>query len=204
MHHLIQDEIQKLSSILIKIQQDAVLLKKIETIADVCIEAFQRGKKVLFAGNGGSAADAQHLAAELVVRLRYHRPGLAAIALTTDTSALTAISNDYAFENVFSRQVESLGQAGDILVGISTSGKSPNILRALEIARTREMITIGFTGKQAPMMDECCDHVLNVPSDETPKIQECHIMVGHIVCAIIEDKLFGAQYDPLQQTAKVS
>jgi D-sedoheptulose 7-phosphate isomerase len=116
--------------------------------------------------------------------------------LTTDTSALTAIGNDYSFENLFSRQVEAIGQAGDVLIGITTSGKSPNILKALDVARAKGMTTIGFTGKSAPLLAERCDFVLNVPSAETPKIQECHIMLGHIVCALIEEDIFGAEYNP--------
>jgi D-sedoheptulose 7-phosphate isomerase len=205
MHKLIQDEIQKLSVLLTQIQKDGQLLSVIEKIADQCTLALKQGKKIMFAGNGGSAADSQHLAAELVSRLNYNRPGLAAIALTTDTSALTAIGNDYAFENIFSRQVEALGQPGDVLIGISTSGKSPNILKALNVARSKQMTTIGFTGHHAPMMTESCDWVVNVPSKETPKIQECHIMFGHIICALIEDAIFGAEYGPMRQsTAEVA
>lgn len=199
MHNLINEEIKKLSTLLTQIQSDTALLKNVQLIADECIAALQRGNKILFAGNGGSAADSQHLAAELVSRLRYNRPGLASIALTTDTSALTAIGNDYAFENIFSRQVESIGQSGDVLIGISTSGKSPNILKALDAARAKNMKTIGFTGAQAPMMAERCDIVLNIPHRETPKIQECHIMFGHIICAIIEDVIYGAEYDPMRK-----
>ena len=199
MHKLIQAEIKKLSALLLQIQNDEQLLNLVDKIAAACVDAVKQGKKILFVGNGGSAADSQHLAAELVSRLRYDRPGLAAIALTTDTSTLTAIGNDYAFDNIFSRQVESIGQAGDILIGISTSGKSTNILRALETARAKKMITIGFTGMHAPLMSERCDFVLNIPSKETPKIQECHIMLGHIICALIEDTLFGAEYDPLRK-----
>lgn len=205
MNNLIQSEISKLSALLLQIQNDEQLLNLVEEIAAVCVNALNQGKKILFAGNGGSAADSQHLAAELVSRLRYNRPGLAAIALTTDTSALTAIGNDYSFENIFSRQVESIGQAGDIMIGISTSGKSPNILRALEVARAREMVTIGFTGMHAPLLSAVCDFVLNIPSKETPKIQECHIMLGHIICALIEDTIFGAEYDPMRkQNAEVA
>jgi len=201
MHDLIQQEIQKLSLLLLQIQNDSALLKTVQAIADVCTDALKQGKKILFAGNGGSAADSQHLAAELVSRLRYNRPGLASIALTTDTSALTAIGNDYAFENIFSRQVESIGQAGDIFIGISTSGKSPNILKALDAARAKGIKTIGFAGASAPFMAERCDLVLNIPAKETPKIQECHIMFGHIICAIIEDALFGEEYDPMRKKA---
>lgn len=202
MNNLIQSEITKLAGLLLQIQNDTQLLQTVQEIADTCIAALQQGKKILFAGNGGSAADSQHLAAELVSRLRYNRPGLAAIALTTDTSALTAIGNDYSFENLFSRQVEAIGQAGDIFIGISTSGKSPNILKALDVARAKDMITIGFSGMQSPMMAERCNLMLNVPSSETPKIQECHIMFGHIICAVIEDVIFGAEYDPMRKQTK--
>lgn len=199
MQHLIQREIEKLSNLLAQIKNNHELLQTVTAIADSCIAALQQGKKILFVGNGGSAADSQHLAAELVSRLRYNRPALAAIALTTDTSALTAIGNDYSFENIFSRQLESIGQAGDVLIAISTSGKSPNILRVLDIARTKQIVAIGFSGLSSPLMAERCKHVLNIPSCETPKIQECHIMFGHIICALIEDAFFGAQYDPLRK-----
>ena len=196
MHYFISNEIKKLSHLLSHIIEDPHLLQKVNDIAQCCIHALQQGKKILFAGNGGSAADSQHLAAELLSRLQYNRPGLAAIALTTDTSVLTAIGNDYAFQDIFSRQIESIGQIGDVFIGISTSGRSPNILKALEVARKKEMTTIGLTGMEAPLMDERCDLTLHVPSRETPKIQECHIMFGHIICAIIEDVLFGEAYDP--------
>lgn len=199
MYNAIQEEIQKLASLLLQIQNDTNLHKVIASIAEHCTQALHQGKKILFVGNGGSAADSQHLAAELVSRLNYDRPGLAAMALTTDTSALTAIGNDYAFEQIFSRQIESIGQAGDVLIGISTSGKSPNILRAFEAARAKKITTVGFTGMHAPMMSERCDLVLNIPSKVTAKIQECHIMLGHIVCKLIEDTMFGAQYDPMRK-----
>jgi D-sedoheptulose 7-phosphate isomerase len=201
MHQLIQTEINKLSTLLLQMQQDAALLNTVQAIADTCIDALQQGKKILFAGNGGSAADSQHLAAELVSRLRYNRPGLASIALTTDTSALTAIGNDYAFDHIFARQIEAIGQAGDVFIGISTSGKSPNILKAFDAARKKGLITIGFAGASAPLMTERCQFVMNIPAKETPKIQECHIMFGHIICAIIEDVIFGAEYDPMRQKA---
>lgn len=202
MHSLIESEIQKLSSLLTAVQADTVLLETADRIANACIHALKNRGKILFAGNGGSAADAQHLAAELVSRLRYNRPGLAAIALTTDTSALTAIGNDYAFENIFSRQVESLAQPGDVLIGITTSGKSPNILKALQVAKDKGVTAIGLTGAYTAHMAECCDFILSVPSRETPKIQECHIMFGHIICAIIEDVLFGEKYDPARQVVE--
>jgi D-sedoheptulose 7-phosphate isomerase len=142
----IKKEIQKTLSVIQQVEADTLLLETAQNIAQKCIAALRANGKILFAGNGGSAADSQHMAAELVSRLCYDRPGLAAIALTTDTSALTAIGNDYSFENLFSRQVEAIGQAGDVLIGITTSGKSPNILKALDVARAKGMTTIGFTG----------------------------------------------------------
>jgi D-sedoheptulose 7-phosphate isomerase len=204
MQDLIHDEIQKLYLLLAQMQKDHHLHQTIEKIAESCILALRNKKKILIAGNGGSAADSQHLAAELLSRLRYDRPGLASIALTTDTSALTAIGNDYTFEYIFSRQVEAIGLSGDVFIGISTSGKSPNILKALETARAKNITTIGFTGMYAPLMTERCDLLLNIPSNQTSKIQECHIMFGHIICALIEDALFGKQYDPMQQKIEVA
>ncbi len=189
---------------MLQIEEDTALLNTVKAIAQRCIASLRNGGKILFAGNGGSAADSQHMAAELVSRLSYDRPGLASIALTTDTSALTAIGNDYSFENLFSRQVEALGRKGDVLIGISTSGKSPNILKAFKAARSLGMVTIGFTGKTAPMMAERCDLVLNIPSSETPKIQECHILLGHIVCSLIEEEMFGAEYNPKRSKQAVT
>jgi D-sedoheptulose 7-phosphate isomerase len=203
MRSFMLEEIQKTITVLNKVQHDSVLLSAAEDIAKHCINALQQGRKIMFAGNGGSAADAQHLAAELVSRFSYNRPALAGIALTTDTSALTAIGNDYAFEHLFSRQVEALGQKGDVFIGISTSGKSPNILRALEVAQSKGITTIGFTRDDAPMMTERCDFLLNIPSRETPKIQECHILFGHIICSLIEEDMFGAEYNPKYQTTEV-
>lgn len=202
MKQLIQREVKKLADLLSHIQDNAALSQAVADIATVCLQALQQGKKILFAGNGGSAADSQHLAAELVSRLRFNRPGLAAIALTTDTSALTAIGNDYGYDMVFSRQIESIGQAGDVFIAISTSGKSPNILKALDVARAKGITCIGFSGQSSPLMQAHCEYVLNIPSSETPKIQECHILFGHIICALIEDTLFGAEYDPLLVSLK--
>jgi len=196
MRNFIIQEIQKTRLVLSQLESDHALLKTIEMIVNQCVNSIRQGGKILFAGNGGSAADSQHLAAELVSRLSYDRPGLAALALTTDTSALTAIGNDYSFEYLFARQVESIGCKGDVLIGISTSGKSPNILKAFEAARKKQITTIGLTGKTAPSMAERCDLVLNVPATETPKIQEGHILVGHIICALIEEEIFGEQYNP--------
>jgi D-sedoheptulose 7-phosphate isomerase len=204
MQGYIREELEKTRHLLTLIEKDQQLLNTAEDIARVCIHSLRQGGKILFAGNGGSAADSQHLAAELVSRLRYDRPGLASIALTTDTSALTAIGNDYAYENIFSRQVEAIGQGGDVLIAISTSGKSPNVLRAFEAARKKNIICVGFTRDVAPMMEERCDFVLNIPGKETAKVQEWHIFFGHIICSLIEEEIFGEEYNPLRQNAEVS
>lgn len=199
MQAFIREEIRTTRLVIEKIESDAHFMANVIAIAKQCIAVLQSGGKILFAGNGGSAADAQHLSAELVSRLRYDRPGLAAIALTTDTSALTAIGNDYAFDQLFSRQIEAIGRPEDLFVGISTSGKSPNILTALRAAKQKGMLTVGFTGKCPGQMAECCDMLLCVPSSVTPKIQECHIMLGHIVCSLVEEAIHGAQYNPARQ-----
>jgi len=169
---------------------DALLVDEIAKVAHACIAALGSGRKVLFAGNGGSAADAQHLAGELVSRFAYDRPGLPAFALTTDTSVLTAIGNDYGYERLFARQIEAVGAAGDVFFGISTSGRSPNVLQALELARKRGLLTVGMTGRTGGRMAEHCDHLLRVPSDVTPRIQEGHIAMGHAICQLIEAELF--------------
>jgi D-sedoheptulose 7-phosphate isomerase len=163
---------------------------EVERVAKACCDALRSGKKILFAGNGGSAADAQHLAGELVSRFNFDRPGLAAFALTTDTSVLTAIGNDYGYERVFARQLCAVGSKGDIFVAISTSGRSPNIMLALQEARRKELVTVGFTGSMGGDMQPLCDHCIRVPSSETPKIQEGHIVLGHIICGLIERELF--------------
>jgi len=163
----------------------------IEQITDAIIRCFRQGNKLLICGNGGSAADAQHVAGEFVNRFRYDHAALPAIALTTDTSILTCIGNDSAFENIFSRQVEAIGKPGDILVGISTSGGSPNILKALEAARTRGLLTVGFTGEKGrEKMGAKCDMCLVVPSADTPRIQESHIFVWHVICDAVERTIF--------------
>jgi len=160
-------------------------------MAEAIITALRNGNKVLFAGNGGSAADAQHLAAELVGRFAYDRPGLPAIAVTTDTSALTAIGNDYGYDQVFSRQVEALGVRGDVFIGITTSGKSPNILKALEAARSRGVTTVGWTGRVAPeQFQALSDMVLTIDADTTARVQQGHMIVGHIVCALVERAMY--------------
>lgn len=165
--------------------------KLIEDSVDLCCKAISNGKKILFIGNGGSAADAQHLAGELVNRFGFERPGLSALALTTDTSVITSISNDYGFEMVFSRQIQAIGTKGDVLMALSTSGNSANIINGIEEARKREIATIGLTGRNGGKMPEICDICIRVPSDSTPRIQEAHILVGHILCSMIENTLFG-------------
>ncbi len=160
-------------------------------IAESIVRCFQQGNKLLLCGNGGSAADAQHVAAEFVNRFRFDRAALPAIALTTDTSILTCIGNDSAFENIFSRQVEALAKPGDILVGISTSGGSANVLKALDAGRARGAITIGFTGEKGrERMASKCDFCLIIPSADTARIQECHEFAWHVICAIVEQTLF--------------
>ncbi|MFM9847215.1 MAG: D-sedoheptulose 7-phosphate isomerase [Hyphomicrobiaceae bacterium] len=169
---------------------DAGYLEAARRAAQLCSERLQAGSKVMLAGNGGSAADAQHIAGELVGRFRYDRPALSAIALTTDTSILTALGNDYGFETVFARQVEAHGRAGDVLMCFSTSGQSANVLAALAAARARSIHTIGFSGSSGGSMTAVCDIILRVPSDDTPRIQEVHIMTAHAICELIERTCF--------------
>ena len=165
--------------------------EKIEVAASVLAWALKTGKKVLFCGNGGSAADAQHLAAEFVGRYLLEREGLPAIALTTDTSILTAVANDYDFANVFARQVQALGNNGDVLIGISTSGNSPNVVRAIEVAKAKGIATIGFTGQGGGKMRELCDVCLAVDSKVTARTQEMHILMGHILCELLDGVLIN-------------
>lgn len=170
--------------------EDADTLEKIARAGEICIEAYKNGNKVMFAGNGGSAADAQHFAGELVSRFYFDRPGLPSIALTTDTSILTAIGNDYGFDRLFARQVEAQGKEGDVFVGISTSGNSANIVEAMKVCRKMGIATIGLTGLKPCGMDELSDIMIKVPSSETPRIQECQTLIGHILCCIIEEGIF--------------
>ena len=165
-------------------------LAQICAISEAVITSLEGGGKILFAGNGGSAADAQHIAGEFVSRLNYDRSPLAGLALTTDTSVLTAIGNDYGFEAVFSRQVEGLARPGDVFVGISTSGRSPNIVAAFVAARRMGVKTVGFTSLTGGVLSNYCDLLLNVPSDRTPLIQQLHITAAHIVCGAVEIALF--------------
>ncbi len=196
MKNYIISELTKSQEVFTKMLRDEKLQKNMEQIAQVCIASLRRGKKIMFCGNGGSAADSQHLAAELVSKLSYDRPALNALSLTVDTSALTAIGNDYGYLHSFSRQVEALGQEGDILIGISTSGRSKNVLEAFKSAKQKKIITVGFLGQDGRNIGQAADHQINIPSDETPKIQEGHIAAGHIICALIEDDFFGATHNP--------
>ena len=187
----IQSEFDKSLENFRRLSVDENLRKQMAEAVALCLATFTAGNKMLFAGNGGSAADAQHWAGELVSRFYFDRPGLPAIALTTDTSILTAIGNDYGFDYTFARQIEALGREGDVFVAISTSGNSPNILRAVTAARSRGIRVLGFTGKTGGKLASSCDICFQVPSDETPRIQEGHEFIGHLLCALIEKGMFG-------------
>ncbi len=186
----IDAEFFKSQQLLNDMRADQVLRQTANDAVELSVEALRRGNKLLFAGNGGSAADAQHWAGELVSRFNYDRPGLAGIALTTDTSILTAIGNDYGYDYTIARQVEALGREGDVLFAISTSGNSKNIVRAIEAASERGIKVVGFTGRRGGAMAERCDLCLRMPSDETPKIQEGHEFFGHLICCLIEREMF--------------
>jgi D-sedoheptulose 7-phosphate isomerase len=164
---------------------------EVEAVAAVCIAALRTGRVLHFFGNGGSAADAQHLAAEFVNRFAVDRRALPALALTTDTSVLTSIANDDCYDRIFARQIEALGRPGDVAIGLSTSGRSPNVLQGLRAARARRMVTIGMTGAAGGPMRRCCHRVIRVPSRSTARIQEVHILVGHILCQLVDDVFAG-------------
>jgi len=173
------------------ILNDPTLIDKIATVTELCTRCFNDGGKVLFCGNGGSAADAQHLAAEFSGRFYSDRDPLFSEALHVNTSYLTAVGNDYGYEYVYSRLIKAKGQQGDILIGLSTSGNSENIVKAFEQARTQGVICIGMTGKSGGKMLDCSDHMIRVPSSDTPRIQECHITIGHIICELVEKNIFS-------------
>lgn len=192
MNSYISAQIAETQRVMTAMLADALLVAKVEEAARACIDCMKGGGKILLAGNGGSAADAQHIAGEFVSRFAFDRPGLPAIALTTDTSILTAIGNDYGYEKLFARQVQAHGKKGDLFIGYSTSGKSPNVLLAFEEARSRGLVCIGLTGNRGGSMQALCDHLLEVPSADTPKIQEGHLVLGHILCGLVENALFKA------------
>ena len=173
-----------------RVLNDEILQENIENIVVKSVEAFRNDKKMLFCGNGGSASDAQHIAAELSGRFYSDRPPLYAEALHVNSSYMTAVANDYGYKETYARMVEASGRKGDVLVGISTSGNSPNVVKAMQNAKEIGMVTVGFTGSKGGKMKEICDIMLQVPSDDTPRIQEVHILVGHIICQLIEEEMF--------------
>lgn len=193
MFNYIQKALHESQSIITQMSDDKNLMAAVSEIAQVCADCLKNEGKVLLAGNGGSAADAQHIAGEFVSRFAFDRPGLPAVALTTDTSILTAIGNDYGFEFLFERQVEAHGKKGDIFIGYSTSGESPNILCAFKKAIDLGMICVGMTGQNKEKFENLCHHVLIVPSGSTPRIQEGHAILGHVICGLVEKKLFAGQ-----------
>ena len=169
---------------------DEALMAKVASIAKVVVDAYKAGHKTMWAGNGGSAADAQHMAGELVNKFSFDRPGLSALSLSTDTSIITAVGNDYGFDRLFARQIEAQGCAGDVFIGISTSGKSPNLVNALQACRDKGITSVAIVGANPCPMDDY-DYVIHVPSTVTPRVQECQTLIGHILCYIVEKELFG-------------
>jgi D-sedoheptulose 7-phosphate isomerase len=189
---LVIARVRDCASITQRLLDSTEYLRAVVKAADAMTKCLRAGNKILFFGNGGSAADAQHLAAELSGRFLKERPSLSGWALTTNTSAMTAIGNDYSFDEVFTRQIRGIGRPEDIAFAISTSGNSPNVLSAVEVARERELISIGLTGKSGGRLGQSVDHCICVPSEETPRIQEAHILTGHILCELIDEAMFGA------------
>ena len=189
----IKNLIQASIDVKLQVLNDAALQERLSACVDAIEAAFKNGNKVLFCGNGGSAADAQHLAAEFSGRFYIDREALPAEALHVNTSYITAVANDYSYDVVYSRMIQGIGRKGDVLIGLSTSGNSANIIKAFETARTKGMITIGFTGETGGKMKELSDWLINVPSTDTPRIQESHILLGHIICQLVEEKYFGTK-----------
>lgn len=194
MKKFVRQQMQNTLSTIESVLRDETLTSTILSVAERIAQSLQRGGKLMVVGNGGSAADAQHLAAEFISRLTRDRPALHAIALTTDSSILTAIGNDYGYENVFSRQIEAIGRSGDVLLAISTSGNSPNILKALERCATHGVYSIGLTGGSGGKMKDLCDSILIAPSAITQNIQEAHLMIEHILCGLVERYYFGEAF----------
>lgn len=190
MRSYINTQIAEAQRVIGEMLMDNNLTNTLEAASKACVVCFQNQSKILLAGNGGSAADAQHIAGEFVSRFAFDRPSLPAIALTVDTSILTSIGNDYGYEQLFARQIQAHGNKGDVFIGYSTSGKSPNMLRAFEQARKQGLVCIGLTGNRGSPMRELCDYLLEVPSADTPKIQEGHLVLGHILCGLVEQELF--------------
>ena len=190
---IIKDSLLKSTDVISKIANDETFQRLIKEVSKICVKSLEKGNKIILAGNGGSAADAQHIAGELVSRFMFDRPGLPSIALTTDTSILTAIGNDYGYEKIFSRQIQANGNSGDIFFAYSTSGTSKNIIEALKEAKNKNIKTVGLTGmsKKSGDMSNYCNYLLRVPSSSTPYIQEGHLVIGHLICALIEQEIFG-------------
>lgn len=188
-HDRIATHFQRSLTAMAAATDDRALLTATLAIAGAITDALRNGRKLLIAGNGGSAADAQHIAAEIIGRYKFDRPAWPAIALTTDTSALTAIANDYGFDRIFARQVEGLGQRGDVFIGITTSGSSPNVLAALQAARALGLVTVGMTGARGVSMASLCDYLLVAPIDETAIVQQIHMVAAHAICDEIEQTL---------------
>ena len=191
MSQKIKDIISASISVKQQLLEDEKIISTLTDCVTVIVDAFTKGNKVLFCGNGGSAADAQHLAAEFSGRFYIDRDALPAEALHCNTSYLTAVGNDYSYDVIYSRIIKGIGNKGDILIGLSTSGNSANVVKAFEMAKQKEMITIGFTGFTGGAMKEISNYLLNVPSTDTPRIQESHILLGHIICELVEARLFG-------------
>jgi len=187
----IKNIIQASIDVKLQVLKSEEIVATISKVVDITVNAFKNGNRVYFCGNGGSAADAQHLAAEFSGRFYVDRKALPAEALHCNTSYLTAVANDYSYDAVYSRIIDGIGQEGDILIGLSTSGNSGNIIKAFEIAREKKMITVGLTGTTGGKMKNVSDHLINIPSTDTPRIQESHIMAGHIICQLVEEKYFG-------------
>lgn len=190
-----QDKIKKIISESVSVKNKVLgnekLLKTIDEIVSLMVNALKNNNRIYFCGNGGSAADAQHLAAEFSGRFYLDRDALPAEALHCNTSYLTAVANDYSYDVVYARLIKGIANAGDVLVGLSTSGNSANIIKAFEVARQKSVITIGFTGETGGKMKELCDHLINIPSTDTPRIQESHMLIGHIICQLVEEKYFN-------------
>jgi len=191
MKEIIREIIQESIQVKLKLLSNELIIEQLEQVSLKIITSLQKGKRIYFCGNGGSAADAQHLAAELSGRFYTDRPALPAEALHCNTSYLTAVANDYSYEVVYQRLIEGIGQEDDILIGLSTSGNSKNIIRAIESANAKNMITIGLTGSKGGQLKEICQFWIGVPSDDTPRIQESHILVGHIICQMVEERIFN-------------
>jgi len=190
MRDYITSQIQETNMVMSNMLADGSLLTRVESAAEACVHALKNGQRIFLAGNGGSAADAQHIAGEFVSRFAFERPGLPAIALSTDTSILTAIGNDYGYEKLFARQLQAHAQKGDIFIAYSTSGKSSNVITAMQEAKNLGVVVIALTGNRDGLMKKLCDHYLDVPSADTPRIQEGHAVLGHILCGLVEHALF--------------